>query len=299
MKLKLGAGAAALALSGLLLLVLQAGCGNDTTTKPEQELAPPSALTYVNGSNSVTLSWTASPYQSASDFKEYSIYRSDSSMVDVTDSRLSNYRIAGTQGTSYTDNNAANGHKYYYAVRTVKDNGDVSVPTSEIDTAARSVSLPNSVAEFAYVDESSGIQVSTGLPVPMQFENKDQIDVYLGTVDADDAATGQLALKSPDLVQSDNDWSDRTAQLKLLDDWDVATTNPTAGWTNEIALGTTATDIVGKVIAVRTPPQNGVAHYAKIMIKQYTPGANPGDGHRTIQVQVAYQSIPDYVRFSR
>ena len=291
-----------LILAGLVALVFQTGCGKDSTTQPITEFDPPHSLTYINHSGSVHLTWGRSSDEGKSDFKEYAVFRSEARLDTVPDSRFATHRI-GASGTNnfYDDNTAVNGVKYYYAVRGIKDNGDMSALTADnqIDTAARRESLPNTVAEFAYASQPSGINTANGQAVVMSSsdpDNRSLIDVYLGTTATDDASTAPLALKSPSLVGGTHasDWDTRVAQLKTLDSWDASTTTD-AGWTDEIELGATPAAVNGKVIAVRTPSVNGIYHYAKIQFSNMAGNA----GQRTVSIQVAYQDVPNYVRFSR
>lgn len=278
---------------GLLALAFVSGCSDDDPTQPIDEFAPPTNLTFINGDDEVLLDWDPSPDATVGDFEGYFVYRHTQSMVGETGTVLAGRRLfqTPTTATAITDATANNGTRYYYAVRAVKDNGDLSAPTSQIDTASRREGGPVTLHEFASTGNPSGLGLAAPVALSMQSENAGQIDVYLGTTGDSDEGTESLAFKSPHLVDSTSpQWDDRVAQLKLLDDWDTPTTSDT-GWTDEINLEAGG-PIVGKVIAVRTP--GTTEHYAKIEILS-TEGTG---GNREVAVRVAYQEIAEYIRFS-
>ncbi|MBK8230224.1 MAG: hypothetical protein IPK72_06485 [Candidatus Eisenbacteria bacterium] len=280
----------------LALGTLSPGCSDDETTAPPDELAPPSNLTYLNGDGSVTLDWNASP--DIADADGYVVYRDTDSMVGEDLAVLNATKKLTTTpltSTSFTDNTATNGVKYFYAVR-LQDGSDFSEPTSEINTASRVQTGSHQIAEFASPN-ASGFDLSTGQVFAMSSsgpDNRPTIDLYLGTDSATDQTSAALAIKSPHLVlNSDPDWTARNADLKLLDNSDDPTTSD-SGWSEKIVLGSTSAEIVGKVIAIRTPAEgNGSVYFAKIRIDSVTGTA----GNRTITVTRAYQSLPNYIRF--
>jgi hypothetical protein len=285
--------------AGVVGVALLGGCGSDSTTQPVDEFAPPTNLTYVNGSAEVDLEWDPSPDATVSDFGGYHVYRYTQTMIGATSQQLATYKLTAQPitVTDYIDATAHNGTKYFYAVRAVKTNGDLSQPTAEIDTAPRDEGPPVTLWEFAYSGQSSGLGCSTSQAYAMESQSPDNrlfIDVYLGTTDVLDDSGSSLALKSPSLVLNGNArWALRVAELKLLDSWDDPTTG-TTGWTDQVNLQAGGS-VVGKVIAVRTPAAaNGQYHYAKVKV-QTTKGVA---GQRQISVKVAYQGLADYIRFS-
>ncbi len=290
------------AMASLVSLSLFAvGCSDDNpTTEPADEFAPPTNLTYVNDSNSVLLAWTATPDASIDEFAGYHVYRDIVSMANLTDAQLVAKKITATpiQTTSRSDGSAVNGTKYFYAVRAVKDNGDISESTNEINTAPRAGETGIVVAERTVPSLPSGLGLSEGQAFALQSEgvpdNRPFIDVYLGTNAANDAGSGQLTLKSPHLVDgASNTWS-RVAGLKILDSFDAPTTTD-SGWQEEVSLGV-GNAVVGKVIAIKTPIEGSNYHYAKVRVTGFNGAAG---GERTITVETAYQSIPDFIRFTR
>jgi hypothetical protein len=291
----------------LALVSLAAGCGEDSTTNPPpvNEFAPPSDLTVVNGSNSVILSWRASTDAGDSDFRGYNVYRHTATMVGATDAQLRGYlRNSGTNayitGRTWTDAGAVNGTRYYYAVRAVRGDGELSEPTNEYDTAPRHEGAAAvTLAEFRYAGQPSGLNCSTPRAYAMESsapnDNRLLIDCYLGTLGVNDETSQVLALKSPHRVLNGSaSWSARVAELVQLGTgqagWDIPAA-PTTGWSASVELGA---DPVDKVIAVRTPADaNGKRHYAKIWIA----GVEGAAGQRRISVLVAWQEIADYPRF--
>ena len=286
------------ALPALLALALfgAAGCGDDDPSKPPDQFAPPTNLTYVNGNGEVSLDWDGTPDETWDNFAGYKVYRHTSSLVGVAGSELEQYRIATTQAgtTSYIDRSAANGTMYYYSVRGAKDNGDLTQPTNEIDTAARPEGLVT-LAEFAST-AASGLDLSAGQALAMSSQNPDNtglIDLYLGTAGTNDETDQPLALKSPHLVLGGTSgvWV-RQAGLKLLED-PTAPTTPNTGWLEEITLGNNAEEIQGKVIAVRTPVDGTEFHYGKLVAIS----ASGAQGERQVQFVWAHQELPNYIRF--
>lgn len=284
-----------------LVLASWVGCGDDETTKPPEEFAPPTNLTYVNDDGSIFLDWDATPDENGGHFAGYLVYRDSATMAGLTDAQLATKKITSSpvQVTSYTDD-VQNGVKYFYAVRAIATDDHISEATNEINTAARVENDQIVLAEFAFSAQPSGVNLGTGTAYAMRSNNPDNrafIELYLGTDDDNDAQSAALALKSPSLVSdSDPDWANRSSKLKLLTDWDDPTTdsNPQT-WQDKVILGRDPLDVVGKVVAIRTPADGqGHYHYAKLEIQ----AANLSTaGQRTVTMRVAYQSIPDYIRF--
>lgn len=293
-------GRAITAIMVVLTLAVAGGCSDDDkVTVPPEELAPPGNLTFINFEGEVVLSWDSSADASRSDFAGYAVYRHTSSMVGATQEELGGYRQNDTPIalTYYEDDGVVEGSRYHYAVRAALDNGRLSEPSNEIHTAPRYEFVVDALHEFAATGQPSGLDCSTGEALAMSSSNPDNrlfIDVYLGTDDPDDDPGEPLALKSPHMVLNGHEnWSGRVAGLKLLDSFDEGTT-PDEGWADHVVLGDTQAEIVGKVIAVRVPMSaEGEYHYAKILVESVTGDA----GERRVGILVAYQPIPDYIRF--
>lgn len=282
-----------------LALAVLSGCSDDSNpAQPVDEFAPPSDLVFTNGDGDVLLDWDASTDATLDDFAGYHVYRNTTSMAGATGTQLNAYKLT-TQPImqrSYLDDSATNGTRYFYAVRAVKDNGDLSAASNEVDTAPRPEFGTVTIHEFRSAGNPSGLELSTGQAFAMESSSPDNrlnIDLYLGTTGANDESDQPLAIKSPHLVQSQSaPWSGRVAEFKVLDDWDVSTSS-TTGWSNEIPLAGLG---AGAVIAVRTPLENGERHYGKIQL-----GSSKGTaGQRELDItQIAYQPRADYIRFVR
>ena len=288
------------------------GCSDDEDGVVSPEDTPPSNLSVVNGDGRITLTWDAAVEARLADFDGYAIYRASNTMAGLDGTALAEFQIDDIDfmTTEYVDDTAENGTVYYYAVRAL-DGEALTAPTNEVRAAAR-VSTPNiTLSEFESTG-ASGLGLSEPAAVAMSStppsDNRALIDVYLGTVDPqDDSDDGEdpatpfaLALKSPSKVlDADGDgtgdpaWMDRSAQLKLLLDFDEPTTED-ADWLDEIILGTDMTEIVGKVVAIRTPAEtNGDFHYAKVQVTGFA--GDPGE--RNVTLTVAFQSAPNEILF--
>ncbi|MBD3163189.1 MAG: hypothetical protein GF346_12060, partial [Candidatus Eisenbacteria bacterium] len=104
-------------------LAIVAGCSDDESTKPPDQFAPPTNLTYVNGDEEVDLDWDGTPDETWDTFAGYNVYRHESSLADTPVNDLGDYKIATTQAgtTSYIDRTAENGTMYFYTVRAAED----------------------------------------------------------------------------------------------------------------------------------------------------------------------------------
>lgn len=265
------------------------GCGDDTT-KPNV-FDPPGSLEAVNADLAVTLAWSASPDAGGTEFKQYDVYRGTSSLLALSAAELSSHKIGTVgQGTNaYTDHFAANGVRYYYHVRSEKNDGTLSAPSNEVSGAGRNEGTGMIIEEFVS-NNDSGFDFSAGQTVALSSSNPnrfDDTDVYLGTTAEDDAATGSLTLKSPELLVrlGNNEWISKDADIKQIGtDFDIATTEtPGAGWAN-------VQDVVeGRVYAVKTPSGN----FVKMKILDIEGVA----GSRKITFKYAYQPTAGLVLF--
>ncbi|MBP6875521.1 MAG: hypothetical protein KBD56_05580 [Candidatus Eisenbacteria bacterium] len=279
-----------------------AGCGDDGDE--DASFDPPGNLTYTNGNNQVTLAWSGSGSEGDEAFAGYDVFRSETTMADLDLEGWAAHKLNADPLTvrGYVDATAQNGTKYFYAVRSVKTNGDWSRPTAEVDTAPVVRGGTELIAEFADNSRPSGFDLSEGDPVAVSSSDPDNrmlVDFYLGTAGDNDepvsGTSGQLAIKSPNLVLNGNpNWNQRLAQFQVLPSEDASTVDSNV-WQNMILLGTTEQQIESKVIAVRTPPDaEGEVHYGKIVIYDATINLL---GQRSIEIFYTYQVVPNYVRF--
>jgi hypothetical protein len=277
-------------------LALTVGCSDDDdTTKPPSEFAPPSNLTFSNNARvgRVDLSWTASPDQSAGDFAGYNVYQSPTSLAGMTGAEADSFKVAGSPFSTTTRSvTVPRGERFFYSVRAVKDNGDLSEASNEVDT-----SLPASgddfLVEFADKTGNSGMDLSEGTTYSVMIDNLVHIDFFLGTTDDENDEAFELAIKSPSLIGGPNaaQWATRQAGFKLIDDPDASTTS-SAGFIDSVTL--TPAEVAGKAIIVRLPAdENGETHYGKISNLEFE--GEPGQ--RSMIFAWTYQAVNNYIRF--
>lgn len=275
-----------------------AGCSDDDdSVKPPDQFAPPTNLTFQNREASIRVSWSASPDEQFSEFLGYNVYRDTESMANLSAAELAERVLNGSiipKGTTnFVDTTAQIGVKYFYAVRAVRDNGNISISSNEVDTA-RFIQGAGffTVFEFAATGESA-FDVSEGARLSMRAENAANIDFYLGTSMENDGAGGDLVIKSPNLVSPDQVWQARIAGFKEVGSDASSTT--TDGFSDSINLGQTEESVESTVFAVRLPPDgNGETHYARIEILTFN---DDGAGMRSVEFSYRYQPIAGYPRF--
>ncbi len=173
---------------GLLFIIALPGCSEDEVLKPE-EFAPPSNPKALSRDGGVTVSWTASPSVGLSSFIAYRIVVTLAGTQTTVDSAQ-----VGKNITNYTASNLVNGQGYKFAIRSVKDNGDVSQaieitwgPTRRFTTAAR-------IYEYDSPNPS-GLQFSTNSTFAFRSANPDNrpyIDLWI-----DGRSNSTPLLKSP------------------------------------------------------------------------------------------------------
>jgi TolB protein len=98
------------------------GNGGNSTT-----LSAPSGVSGSAGDGTVDLGWDA---VSAEDLGGYNVYRSTSSISDISGRSSLNESLLS--GTSYTDDGVENGRTYYYVVSAVDTSGNESDPSGEV-----------------------------------------------------------------------------------------------------------------------------------------------------------------------
>ena len=283
----------------LATAVFVAGCGKDTV-KPPNEFAPPSNLAFENRSDTIKLTWNTSFDDNGrfSEFAGYNVYRDTESMAGLGGAELASRLIATVDPgiALYLDqaNDASPlvlGTKYYYAVRTLRDNGDLSAPSNEVDSA---LFVQGTAKIYERTSgQVAGFETAIGEAVLLEPASADSIDFYLGTDAASDANTGALRLKSPNQISNTPPWNSRFAGLKLLATNAYFLSEGTA-FEEFLDLGTTDAQVEGKIIAIRLPLDiDGNTHFAKVEIVTF----NNDAGQRSIEFTYRYQPIPGYARF--
>lgn len=268
------------------------GCSSNNSVKPPSELAPPTAVAAVDGDGLVTISWTASPDQSRSDFVGYNVYRWTSSLADTAGDRLERYRVgtASASVASFVDDfnsslsNGQNGVRYYYHVRSKRDDGAISVASNQVQAAGRFEGTGEVIEEFGGT-LASGFNFASGDSVSLNVNNPNRFDLtdfYLGTTDSQNDIGSPLAVKSPSTLEYLNSgWTsiissvlDYGSSPDANTAWKVQSTEEPGADLMEVVLN--------HVYVFKTPAGN----YAKIQVTQIT-----GDpGGRIITFRYAYQS---------
>ena len=107
------------------------GGGSNEPDPPEEDTTPPaapSALEAISGDGEIGLSWSS---VSASDLDGYNVYRSTSSISDL--SGLSPVNGAPLSETIFDDADVDNGTTYYYRVTAVDTNDNESDPSGQAE----------------------------------------------------------------------------------------------------------------------------------------------------------------------
>lgn len=280
-------GVAAAVLACLAILSL-GGCGDDSSTNPPPPFDAPTNLRVINGNETITVRWDASPNEGDTDFKRYNIYRGTSSLQDVPSADLEQlgYKIGtATAADRSFASTVANGTLYYFQVRGEKNDGTLSDASNEAQGAGRLEGEGKIIVEFA-ANGNSGFDFSEGNAVSLNENNPDRFvltDIYLGTDDPNDLSTFELSLKSPSLLSNRNSgWNGKVAAVKFLGtDWNASTT-------------TTFTDtqinvLPNAIYAIKTPSNN----YVKLQVTAVDGEA----GSRSITFKYAYQPTPNLIQF--
>ncbi|MEZ4647366.1 MAG: hypothetical protein R3E97_01040 [Candidatus Eisenbacteria bacterium] len=275
--------------------VFVSGCGDDDTVQPPDQFAAPSSLEFNNRADGVRLDWHLSSDESFDEMVGYNVYRDTAPMTGLSAGELVDKQLNTNtlpKGTAfYIDNTAVLGTKYYYGVRSVRDNGNLSVSSNEIDTAIYRDGGLATISEFAS-PSPSGFSVSLERVFSFVPANADSIEFYLGT--SDDSGSGALFLKSPSTYSDNSPWNVRNAEFKIVNS-DESFTSTTSGWSSTIELGSTVAEIEDKYIAVKLPPDfNQETHYGRLRIVEFQ-RTQPGD--RAVQINWRYQPIAAYARF--
>ena len=273
----------------LLAIGLIAGCGEDDDPElPNGEVA--SNLTVIAGDEQVTLEWEG---ETGEMYTEFKIYQAPA----TTPVNQLPAPLATVTGNSYVVNGLSNDvtTEYQFHLRTVDKDGNLVEPSNTVGIIPRPEGTGKVIYEFA-ASGNSGFDFGNGrnsASITMTFANKAKIDFYLGrgTTQNGDPTTDNLCVKSPHLVTSANDWSDRVTNISGvgqgdLDDFGTAQVSNTSF---------AATAQVGHVYHIKLVDADGDGqiHYAKIKITSMNSAAGSGE----ITFEYAYQKAPNYSKF--
>ncbi|WP_051010711.1 LpqB family beta-propeller domain-containing protein [Salinibacter ruber] len=142
----------------------ESGSSSEVTASPSDMTAPaaPSGFSGSAGDGTVDLGWDG---VSAEDLGGYNVYRSTSSISDISGRSPLNESLLS--GTSYTDDGVENGTTYYYVVSAVDTSGNESDPSSEV-TASPSGSggggSANNLIAFSSEDTGGDAEIYTVRP---------------------------------------------------------------------------------------------------------------------------------------
>lgn len=285
-------------LSLLLIVLLSlglmiAGCGDeDDPAEPTGTVA--SLLSVVAHESSVDLTWNGDSGTAYT----FEVYMSEGNQNNfaLIETTYGNGRIVPKAGEALT---LDNDQEYYFRVDTIDEDGTVAGSTNTIRTSPR-VEFTGTVGqlwEFADDNHFSAFHMDDVLSeigaLSMQYQDKYEIDFYLGTgvTQNGDPVNDDLALKSPHLVDSPNDWSDRITWMAAyngsFDDPD-ATLFPNSSQSYAVSALQQGLVIHFRIVKENPNPMIPAEdHYAKIEILSI---AQDGD-YRTITFKGAYQEV--------
>ena len=307
--------ARSLFVTGLLASIVVAGCGEDVVAPPA-ELGPPTNLRAATGELTISLSWDQSPFASSSSFTGYSVYVDTVSIADSTDKAYLDERLvnaAPTKDLTFTvlslkDGSALQQGKMYYAhVRTVRDNGQISVASNEIDTAPRPEGDNDSGNDLLLMYDYS-VETTTqsaygwkretgdGFHYPTAEANEELIDFFM--VEEANSADNGSELISPAQASFTAGWSVRRSTLfKDLgagdDAWNTSVAPDTADMTTKVKVE------LDHTYALRLDDK----HWAKVRVTNFEKNVEVDKtGGGTVQLNrltftYAFQLINDYGRF--
>lgn len=276
----------------IVVAALLGGPGCRNAAKPSRELAPPRDVRALNGDNVVTVSWTASPDESRSDFGGYYVYRWVASLADTSADRLDRYRvgIARRTAASFADDlpitNGQNGIRYYYHIRSKGE--AIGAASNEVIGIGRPEGAGMVIREIAG-NTVNGFNLSLGDSITLRSDNPDMsgpIDFYLGTTDSRNDSAFDPVVKSPStLAYANSEWSTIVTGIAEIgtrvEDWALSTgAEPT-----EDLFPVT----LHHVYAMKTRSGN----YGKIQIT----GIVGAPGGRVITFKYAYQTTPGLYLF--
>jgi hypothetical protein len=309
-----------LVFSAAAVLVVAAGC-EDNPIRPSDELAPPTNLTMVDGTNSVTLTWDASPFEPSSRFKGYNVYVDTVSIAGVTDTTTSGFLEARQANDTpltgrtfavdhlHNGNALVQGKKYYFHVRTVREDDRVSIASNEVDTSPRpegtNDTQPSTDTDLMFdyaatTTTKSGYGwdriVGTGIAYTTAVINQDNVDFFM-MEEPNSADDGSQFISPAQAAFTATTWTVKHRTLfKDLGAGDAA-------WNTAVAPDTASMTQVVKVNQDHTYALRLYdGHWAKIRALTLTKNVTVSGSSGNVQLnrlyfRWAFQLIDDYGRF--
>ena len=260
---------------------------------------PPSSLLYSNGINVVTLTWPGVTDSTVEGWSGYEVFVAPQSMAGMPEAELLTHRVSpgAILGLSFRVTPLEQGDIVYCQIRSRRDYGNVterSADGPEISTAVRLDGFardPASGETIPLYEVKSrrgafGLHIPGGQIEPLDPDQRDRFDLYLGSSDAEDGS-GEMMLKSPSLLAYlDPTWSGRvTGFWKLDGDWSTPEPPESPPLTTQVPVQLNS--VYGFYSAD--------GHYGKIwVLADDRTGVFP---NRRIWIKWAWQPIPGYPRF--
>ncbi|MEZ4650525.1 MAG: fibronectin type III domain-containing protein, partial [Candidatus Eisenbacteria bacterium] len=251
---------------------------------------PPDSVWTLNSRDFAQVNWSPSKDEGIDNWVGYDVYASEESLAGEEPESVEAFKVTSEPLTTYATRvrPLEQGKRYYFHVRSVREfagTTERSASGMETDMSPRpsgSVSGLNEVGggRRTVFDLSEGAIRAFD---PSNSGDMARMDLFI-EADPDDP-TEELRIRSVSHLAAENPaWAERVIEMKLLgEDFDVSGTGAGGTWVTEARID------VGQVFAVRTPEGN----YGKIQItaiQRFMPD-------RTVWLNWAYQTIPDYISF--
>ena len=299
---------------------LAAGCSEDDPVRPPDEIAPPTNVTFTTTETSIVLTWDASPFESSDRFDGYNVYVDTVSIAAAGDTaatgggaflqarQVNTNRITvRNYGVDRRANGQAlqQGTKYYAHVRTVREDGRISVASNEVDSSPRPQgnnedtdanklmwdynASTNSRSGYGWT-RSNGV----GLPYETASSNSQYIDFFM--MEEQNSADDGSVFISPAMASFTVGFTYRhRTMFKDMGSGDAAWNISVAPDTLDLA--ETVRVVNGHTYALRLHD----GHWAKIRVTEFQknvtpPGASSSIAINRVRFQYAFQLIPGYGR---
>lgn len=262
--------------------------------------APPGPPTPTMDVAVIDIAWDKSPDEGIRHWRGYRLYAADHSLAGLSGDEVAPFlvnetpftdlpRVARVRFLPSDGSRLRIGRRYYFHLRSFRSypgHEELSEASAEVDASPRPSYVLEVFREFRGTQGRSAVDLSAGSARPINLQNPTDLssyDLYLGT-EAAEEREGTLYLKSvSELAPLNPAFAARQVSIKRLDEsWDAYTTTDD-GWQTQALVER------GAAYAVKLPEGN----YAKLRVTGDA-GSYP---ERFIQLQWAYQTIPNYPRF--